>query len=91
MAGQATLAFPLYHGSMNTLAIGDLITPNTRIHAYATPKYESALRFADSPETVYRVEPLDPSEVIVRQMKYFSPSTLEHISKIGFRVIGKVE
>ena len=76
---------------MKELSIGDFITPNTRIHAYATPNYESALRFADSPETVYIVEPLEPSEIIVRQMEYFNPSTLEHISKIGFRVIGKAK
>lgn len=79
----------LYHGSMEVLSIGDVITPKTRAYAYATPCYESALRFADSSETVYMVEPVDSSEVIIRKMKYFSPPTLEHISKSGFHIVGK--
>lgn len=83
------LSEALFHGSMEKLTPGTVIVPRSREHAYATSRYESALRFAKSPEHVYRVEPVDPSDVTVRRMRHFFPPTMEHISTKGFRVLGE--
>ena len=86
MAASDHLSQALFHGSTADLKPGDIINPVNREHAYATPRYRSALRFAKSPEHVYEVEPVNPEDVEVRLMKHFSPPTMEHISKSGFKV-----
>lgn len=79
-----------YHGTRRTFAPGDLILARSKQVAHATPNLTTAKVFGEDGR-VYEVEPLDPTDVFTRRMKYTQGEVhYETLSETGFRVIRQV-
>jgi hypothetical protein len=90
----------MYHGTDHEFQPGDIVKPGMNDKAYATDNATWASVFANdkarfggpkntptgkSPR-LFRVEPLDPSEVETGMM---GTMTYAHTSKLGFRVVAE--
>jgi hypothetical protein len=81
----------LYHGSPHAFEVGDVILPQSKSGygelAYAAESEHDARYFG---KNVYTVTPVKDSTR--RKMEQYDdePEMYEHVSKDGFRVVGKI-
>lgn len=79
---------PLFHGSEQDFAPGDVIEPRSKHWAHATPHLHTAKVFGSK---VYEVEAVNPSDTWDRRMKNTgNEAHFERLSASGFRVVGAV-
>lgn len=87
---------PMFHGSPHKFSVGDVVTPQRHDEAYATSDPDSASNFGavegyrqtnlkSSEHKVFRVEPVDPSDVSVEKVY----GAKHYKSKSGFKVVGE--
>jgi len=87
----SVLSHQLFHGTSEDLKPGDIIEPRDHDHAFAFGKAIHARDFG----TVYHVTPVDPVEKRQETVKWRKNNPMHmsgqdvHVSKQGFKVVGK--
>lgn len=76
---------PLFHGTKNELAPGDVIEPRSKKWAHATPSLRTARVFG---QNVYEVEPVDPHETWTDRMPHTGYEYHWETLGPGFKVVG---
>jgi hypothetical protein len=78
----ADFAAGLFHGSYHPFEVGDIVSGNENMPAYATDSHKEAAKYGD----VYQVEPLSVDD------SYKTPTGTTNVeSHKGFRVVKQVK